>query len=254
MPRDVRTIPLPYTDRFAAVAATLPGQELPWLRDLRTQAIERVRQLGLPTIRSERWKYTNLSALAGVAFEPAGSSSASPGVLPPPIGGARVVFVAGSYRQDLSTGALPHGVTVTSVRDLLGNDSDWTRALFGEHDAGADALAALNLAFAGDGYVIAVAAGATVEAPLEVLHLMTERSVPTAYHTRNAIVVESRASATIIETFRHDAAATVYWSQPATDIRVGAGATLRHHKEQSEGLKAFHTAATTVRVADDGRY
>ena len=68
MPRDSRTIPLPYADRFAAVAATLPGHELPWLRDLRAQAIERVRQLGLPTIRNERWKYTNLSSLAAVAW------------------------------------------------------------------------------------------------------------------------------------------------------------------------------------------
>src|SRR6185312_4872097 len=94
MPRDTRTIPLPYADRFAAVAATLPGRNLPWLRDLRAQAIERVRQLGLPTIRNERWKYTNLNSLAAVAFEPAvpEASSRSPGRLPSIIAGCRVVF------------------------------------------------------------------------------------------------------------------------------------------------------------------
>jgi Fe-S cluster assembly protein SufD len=255
MPRDNRTIPLPYADRFAAVAAMLPGQGLPWLSDLREQAIERVRQLGLPTIRNERWKYTNLSSLAAVAFEPAAleASSASPGPLPPAIGGSRIVFLDGSYRQDLSTGALPRGIELTSVRELLRSHPDRARTLFGEHDAGADSLAALNLAFAGDGYVIAVAAGAVIEAPVEVLHLTTESPVARAYHTRNAIVAESGASATIIETFRHDAA-TLYWSQPVSDIRVGAGATLRHYKDQNEGSKAFHTAATNVRVAESGRY
>jgi Fe-S cluster assembly protein SufD len=121
MPRDSRTIPLPYADRFAAVAATVPGQNLPWLRDLRAPAFERVRQSGLPTIRNERWKYTNLNALAAAAFEPAApkASSQSPGPLPSLLGGCRVMFVNGLYRADLSAGSLPRGVTLTSQAALL---------------------------------------------------------------------------------------------------------------------------------------
>lgn len=252
MPRDNRTIPLPYADRFAAVAATLPGRELPWLRDLREQAIERVRQLGLPTIRNERWKYTNLASLAAVAFEPAGarSSSGLPGRLPSLIGGCRSVFVDGQYQAGLSTGSLPRGITLTSLAELLRQHPDRAQALFAEHDSGTDSLAALNLAFARDGYVIEVAAGATIEAPVELLHLTTTGA---AYHTRNAIIAQPGSSATLIETFQHDGP-TVYWSQPVTEVRVGSGATLRHYKDQNEGSKAFHTAATDVRVSDDGRY
>jgi Fe-S cluster assembly protein SufD len=252
MPRDTRTIPLPYADRFAAVAAGLPGHELPWLRDLRAQAIERVRQLGLPTIRNERWKYTNLSSLAAAAFEPLGAESASgsPNPLPALIGGCRVVFVNGLYRADLSTGSLPPGIALTTLPELLRKHSDRARTLFGEHDAGADSLGALSVAFARDGYVIEVAAGATVETPVEVLHVTTAAA---AYHTRNAIIAGPGSSATLIETCRHDGA-TVYWSQPVTEVRVGSGATLRHYKDQNEGTKAFHTAVTDVRVSENGRY
>jgi Fe-S cluster assembly protein SufD len=255
MPRDTRTIPLPYADRFAAVAATLPGRDLPWLRDLRAQAIERVRQLGLPTVRNERWKYTNLNSLAAVAFEPAGaeSSSGSPGRLPSIIGGCRVVFVNGLYRADLSAASLPRGVTLTSLAKLLREDPDRARALFGEHDGGADSLGGLNLAFARDGYVIESAAGADIETPVELLHLTTPGAATLAYHTRNAIIAEAGSSATVIETFLHDAA-TVYWSQPVTEVRVGPGATLRHYKDQNEGSGAFHTAATDVCVSENGRY
>ena len=255
MPRDSRTIPLPYADRFAAVAITLPGRDLPWLRDLRAQAIERVRQLGLPTIRNERWKYTNLNSLAAVAFEPAVSeaSSGSPGRLPSMIAGCRVVFVNGLYRADLSAGSLPRGVTLTSLAELLREDPDRARALFGEHDAGADSLGALNRAFARDGYVIDLAADASIETPIELMHLTTPGAVAAAYHTRNAIVAGPGSSATVIETFLHDAA-TVYWSQPVTEVRVGPGATLRHYKDQDESAKAFHTAATDVRVSENGRY
>ena len=254
MPRDTRTIPLPYADRFAAMAATLPGQELPWLRDLRAQAIERVRQLGLPTIRNERWKYTNLTSLAAVAFEPAGAESSSfPERLPPLIGGCRVVFVNGSYRADLSTGSLPRGIALTSLAELLHKHPERARALLGEHDGGTDSLASLNLAFARDGYVIELAANASIEMPIEMLHLTTPGAAAAAYHMHNAIIAGPGSSATVIETFLHEAE-TVYWSQPVTEVRVGAGATLRHYKDQNEGLKAFHTATTDVRVAEKGRY
>jgi Fe-S cluster assembly protein SufD len=255
MPRDTRTIPLPYADRFAAVAATMPGQNLPWLRDLRAQAIERVRQLGLPTIRNERWKYTNLNALAAAAFEPAApeASSGSPGPLPSLLGGCRVVFVNGLYRADLSAGSLPPGVTLTSQAVLLRENPARARALFADHDAGADSLGALNLAFARDGYIIEIAGGANVEEPIELLHLTTPGATAAAYHTRNAIIVQTGSSAAVIETFLHDGA-TVYWAQPVTEIRVGPGATLRHYKDQNEGAKAFHTATTDVRVAEKGRY
>src|SRR5215468_2355010 len=181
MPRDNRTIPLPYADRFAAVAGTLPGHELPWLRDLRAQAIERVRQIGIPTIRNERWKYTNLGALAAIAFEPAAAevASGSPVALPPPIGGYRAVFVDGVYRTDLSAGILPQGVTLTSLRELIGRHPDRARALLSEFDSG-EALAALNLAFALDGYVVELGTDVVVEGPIELLHLGTPSTAPSA--------------------------------------------------------------------------
>ncbi|HEY1362401.1 MAG TPA: SufD family Fe-S cluster assembly protein, partial [Xanthobacteraceae bacterium] len=252
MPRDNRIIPLPYADRFAAVAPTLPGHDLPWLRDLREQAIERVRQLGLPTIRNERWKYTNLNSLAAVAFEPA-EAAASPALPPKVIGGCRVVLVDGLYRRELSTDVLPRGVTLTSLGALLRSNPERVRMLFGEGDTGRDALDALNIALARDGFVLELAAGAAIEAPIELLHLTTPGVAARAYHTRNAIIAERGSTATIIETFRHETA-SVYWSQPVTAVSVGADATLRHYKDQSEGPKAFHTAATTARIAAGGCY
>src|SRR5262249_45249050 len=150
----------------------LPGHELPWLRDMRAQAIEHVRQMGIPTIRNERWKYTNLSALAAIAFEPAApdASFGPPVALPPAIGGYRAVFVDGVYRADLSAGILPQGVAVTSLRELIGRTPDRARALLSEFDSG-EALGALNLAFALDGYVVELGTDVVLEGGIELLHL-----------------------------------------------------------------------------------
>jgi Fe-S cluster assembly protein SufD len=237
------------------VAATLPGQNLPWLRDLRATAIERVRQSGLPTIRNERWKYTNLKSLAGIAFESA-ERVASPVALDrlPSIAGViRIVFVDGRLRADVSTNTLPSGLAIASFADLLHDDPDFLRTVFAEPDAHLDALKALNLAFASDGYVIRLAANAIIEAPIEIIHVVSPTDTAVAVHTRNVVIAEANSSAVIVDRFIGDAG-SVYWSQPVTDVRVGAGATLRHYRDQNEGAKAYHTAATTVSVANNGRY
>src|SRR5262245_40195487 len=69
MPPNSRAIALPYAEQFAAVADSLPGHDIPWLRELRRDAVARFTRLGLPSPRVEQWKYTNLNALAVVPFE-----------------------------------------------------------------------------------------------------------------------------------------------------------------------------------------
>ncbi|MGE0117548.1 MAG: Fe-S cluster assembly protein SufD [Dongiaceae bacterium] len=254
MPLDSRSIPLPYADRFEGVAPSLPGHELPWLRDLRAEAIERVRQSGLPTIRNERWKYTNLKSLAAIAFAPAGDAAApiAPDHLPSITGACQIVFVDGRYRADLSTNALPSGLTIASFADLLRDDPDSLRTALAESATADGGLAALNLAFARDGYLIRLAPDAAVQEPVEIVHATT-RTDAVAIHSRNHIVLGQNSSATIVESFIGEGA-SVYWSQPVTDIRVGPGATLRHYRDQNEGSKAYHTATTNVCVAAGGRY
>ena len=255
MPLDSRSIPLPYADRFEAAAADLPGQNLPWLRDLRAAAIERVRQSGLPTTRNERWKYTNLKSLAVVAFTPIDSAALplSSDRLPPATGTCRIVFVNGRYRADLSTRTLPEGFSIAGFAALLEDEPDVLRMALASACAPDDALDALNLTFARDGYVIRLAPNTAVAAPIEILQVTTAAENAVASHSRNIVIAGQNSSATIVDSFTGDGT-TVYWSQPVTDIRVGSGATLRHYRDQDEGLRAYHTAATHVRVAENGRY
>jgi Fe-S cluster assembly protein SufD len=253
MPLDNRSIPLPYADRFEAVAPSLPGHDLPWLRELRAEAIERVRQSGLPTTRNERWKYTNLKTLAAAAFEPAQSTASPvlPDRLPSIAGQIRIVFVNGQYRADLSTKTFPAGLSIMDFHTLLRGDPGLAQTILAGSAHDQDALAALNLAFASDGYVIQLAPDAVVEAPIEIVHVVTPAAV--AVHSRNLVMVGSGSSAVIADTFFGDAG-SASWAQPVTDVRVASGATLRHYRDQNEGTKAYHTSSTSVRVEGDGRY
>jgi Fe-S cluster assembly protein SufD len=136
---------------------------------------------------------------------------------------------------------------------LLREEPDVLQRTLTEPEIDQDSLAALNLAFARDGYVIRLAANARIDAPIEIVHVVAPTDAAVAIHSRNLVIAEANSSAVVVDRFVGDAG-SVYWSQPVTDVRVGAAATLRHYRDQNEGAKAYHTAATTVSVADNGRY
>jgi len=254
MPRDLHPSSFSYADRFADAAPSLPGQHLPWLRDLRTAAIERVRRLGLPTSRAERWKYTNLNVLNAVAFTPAGSApAAASDSLPNASGNYHFVLVDGRHRPELSTVTPPLGLSISSLSRLLQDDPEAARLLLAGHVDGEDALDALNLAFAADGYVIHAAAGAKIETPIEIVHVNSTGLAATAIHTRNVVIADAGSSAAIVESFVGGADAA-YWSHAVCDIKVAPGAVVHRYKDQDDGIKAFHIAADRVSVARDARY
>jgi len=255
MPRDSRSLPLPYADRFASAQPALPGHDLPWLSDMRSRSIERFRQLGLPTTRVENWKYTSLGALAATEFSPAGAAdnTVAVGSLPKIVGQALVVFVNGRYRSDLSSPALPTGVSVKCLADIIRDEPEFAQSLLRGNAPDENALSALNVAFAADGWVVRVAEQASIAVPIEVVHVAMSGSRALACHLRNVVVAGRGSSATIVETYVGDGPAT-YWTQSDSDIRIEAGAKLHHCKDQGEDIRAFHTAATQVRVDRDAQY
>ena len=80
-----------------------------WLQDLRSNAMETFEVVGLPVKRrgNEKWKYTNISAIAQTNFEPAQKIDveleAIKNVAPWDDAWTNLVFVNGFYNRELSS-------------------------------------------------------------------------------------------------------------------------------------------------------
>jgi len=211
------------------------------LNDLRRAAAARFLELGAPAQRLERWKYTSLTPLAKTGF--ALAAPAELAELPRIEGTTRLVFVNGRFDAGRSD-ALPQGVATlgavgeTEILDLLGPVAE----------APDQSLTALNTAFAGDGYVVELGAGESLEQPLHIVHVT---GAGAAANLRNVVRLGGTARATIIESWLGEAE---YWANPVTDIRLAEGSVLTHYKWQREGADAFHTALNTVSIATGARY
>ena len=217
----------------------LPASGIAWLDVARHDSREAFAAAGLPDTRVEAWKYTALRGLAQRRFAygdaTAQTRSFDVSLLNlPGVEGARLVFVNGVFRADLSTlGALPQGLAVQPLSQVLQEDAEplrfgWSRAVASAttHGAG-DAFARINAASAADGMVLRVAAHATISQPVHLVFVGADGDAELAWHARNLIELGEGASLILIE--QHLGSGEQ--SQLATlvsDINVGEGAKLRH--------------------------
>ena len=250
-----------YARRFAKLKASLPGADLPWLSELRADAMEHFRAAGFPTRKVEAFKYTNLAPLNKTLFDPAPRKGNGVGrdafarFLLDEQPCHLLVFAGGRYRPDYSEpGKLPDGVTVTSVADALEATPELLEAHLGKaHALDGQALLAFNTAFMTDGAVVSLAAGVALDAPIQLLFVADPHEAPVAYPVRNLILADARSSVTVLETYvgpdpEH------YWTNAVTQVVAGEGAEVRHYKLQREGGDAIHLATTSADLGEGSAY
>jgi Fe-S cluster assembly protein SufD len=249
-----------YLDRYAAERVRLEREAAPWLAGWRRAGAEAFRAGGFPTVKHEAWRFTPLAALTSGEFSidaPAAPLDAArlKAVVFGREAANRLVFVNGRLRQELSgLHRLTPGITLTSFADALERRPELVEGRVGKAPGlGRHSFAALNAAFAEDGYVLEMAPGTRAEAPIEIVWIGAGAEKPPVYHPRNLVVLGRGAHATVIE---HHVGLCIgaYFSDPVTEVALGEGALLRHCKVQDESREAFHVALSGVAMAEGAHY
>lgn len=229
------------------VAAFAPAPREPaWLADGRRAALGRFQALGLPTTRHEDWRFTNLSGLTSIELrrsEPQGTPRADSLLAGAGVAeGARLVFMNGRFRADLSsTVGMPRGALLTSLAEALRRAPEEVRPHLGRLARPNDhAFVAANAALFEDGAFLRLPPNAQVDLPVSIVHL-TNVSAPAAAHPRTLVVAGEGARASIEEIFV-GGAAVPYLTNAVTEIVLGDGAAVEHVRLQAEGAAAYHVS------------
>jgi Fe-S cluster assembly protein SufD len=225
---------------FARHAASLPGARVPWLARLRSSALDRFADRGLPSTRDEDWKYTSVAPIAKRAFAVPLRADADIDLGAFALAGMashRLVFVNGRYAHGLSQiGGLPAGVTLESLAHTLERTPDALEPHLGD-DRYHTVFGALNTAFMADGVFLHLPCGTLVTEPIHALFVCT--AADAAIHSRNVVVAGDGARATLIEHYVGlDAAAAL--TNAITQLVVAADASIVHYKLQQEPARALH--------------
>jgi Fe-S cluster assembly protein SufD len=242
---------------FAQARSRLPGDTA--VAAQRNAAFDVFAKEGLPHRRVEQWKYTDLRALmrdAKPLAEPpdaaARASAKNAGARLRDIEARRLVFVDGAFVAELSDIAgLETGLTVRSLAAALTDGDPTLTAHLGKLAPASDVAVALNTALMGDGAVIRVGAGSTIERPLHLLFVASAK--PAATCVRSLVVVETGARVMLIESHEGPAASD-YQVNAALELFVGDEAHVDHVKIIGEGAEALHVSTLAVAVGTRARF
>jgi len=209
---------------------------------------------GLPHSRVEAWKYTDLrrlmrdaKPLAAPPDAKARESARDAGKLLAGLGFRRLVIVDGTFVPELSDlAALEAGLLVRSMAEALALDEPLLSQGLGPMVPADDPALALNTALAGDGVVITVSPGVTIERPIHLV-FVNSSATPAAMVTRSLVVVGGGARATIVET--HEGRdRSEYQVNTVLQLVVGDEARVDHVRVTNEGNAAIHVATLLANI------
>ena len=243
---------------FAQALEQRPHGGPRWLDDLRGRGAARFTALGIPTVRDEEWRFTNVTALNSIEFAPAGQISGAAERLngfaytDAPV---RIVVVNGRFDTTLSrTKGLPAGVQAGSLAVALKDHADVVQRYFGQiADFTSRSFTALNTAFVQDGAFVYLPEGAAVETPIHIVFVSGADGTTVMAHPRTLVVAGANAQATIIESYIGVSGET-YFNNAVSEVFVGENAGIDHYKVQQESVDAFHIASLFAHTSRSSRF
>src|SRR5512146_255482 len=209
----------------------LPQGPARWLNERRAQALERANALTVPTTRDEEWRFTDITPLTRIHFqpvqEPAETALSDIGHFLVPEVAARLVFVDGIFAPEISAFADPAcGVRVERLAEALSAQGAALEQHLTGHAAFDDNLfAALNTSYLHDGALVIAEKNRTCAAPIHLLFVATRKEI--AVYPRCLVVAETGSGCMVIEDYV-SLTDGVYFTNAVTEIAVAARARVRH--------------------------
>src|SRR6202521_229980 len=251
-----RTFAAGYLESLLAVQPRWPASPLAWLNELRAEAVDRVGVLTVPTIRDEEWRFTDLSPLTKVTFQPARTpaclKSADVERFHIEEATTRLVFADGIYAPELSSVARDGGVVVANLSAAGAAHAAAIESHLGRHVEFRDSVfAALNTAFLHDGALVVLPRDVSAAAPVHLLFIATQKGA--ASYPRCLLVAESGSTVTVVEDYVALQPET-YFTNAVTEIALGDRAHVDHIRVQRDSGQAFHIANCAVSLANASCY
>ena len=212
----------------------------------RQQAISGFLNTGLPTSKSEEYRFTPVARLLEKNFDFDKTNSTESTLssidqfLVPGLEANLLVFVNGRYSKTFSKVVSPEKeITITSLAS--------SEAL--AQNSSTDNFALLNAALWQDGLSIHVPSNTKVEKPVFILHLNDASQDQAINHTRLSVTIESESQLTLIERSASIGEHSIFHTF-VEDISIGEKSSLDYIKIQNDEGKLHQVANTQIRQTD----
>ena len=231
----------------------LLGENLPWLRQLRRDGLAAFEKQGIPSAKTEAWKYTKPRDLNADDFEMNVSSEIGDDKFELPFEAYRIHFNNGIF--DPSQTELPQGVQVLPLIEAVLLQGDVRGYLGRLVKIERHPFAALNTCYLNEGVFIRVEKNVSLKKPLVLINHTMPGTANLFFNLRNLLVLEDGASAKFVEVWHYTGEVkSRYFANVVNEMFIGRHARLEHYKYQNEAFKANHVALNVAEVKAGGEY
>lgn len=241
---------------YEFISNGLPGPEQRQEADnailpARQQAFSRFRALGLPTLKTEEWRHSNIQLYMKDAFTMAPEETVTVSaeqlnaVNIPQLDSYRLVLVNGRLQPSLSTLPAAGKVTISKLSEAASHPQ--VQTWFDKHPhLQSQPFAALNAALFADGLFIEAGVNASLDKPLHIVHVYT--AAGNAFiQPHHLFVLHKSATLEIIESAVGLNEASIAFVNSVTEVVIEENAELWHYNLQStirNSRYIYHTSAT----------
>ena len=241
------------SEQFRAFSGELPGAANTRITDARQRAFEAFNAVGVPNLKVEDWKYTDISAIRDASYTAMPHAAAVPtldldAVDLPEFTPLRAVFVDGRFSSALSTLTdLPDTIALDVIADLLARDTAELVPHLEMHDA---PFVALNSAFVADGIHMTIADGCEIAPAIHVLFINTPAADQRLTTVRLIVNAGRNSRCTVVESHFSLAGASGL-TNALTELDADDGASITHYRLQVDDAATHHIGNVTVAAAHD---
>jgi Fe-S cluster assembly protein SufD len=216
-------------------------------------------QQEIPTRKTEAWKFTSLYNFTsneegyGRLAETHSAAGLDGITTIPALDAQRLVFVNGRYSEELSSNETLSNVVRFSqaneaqqaiIADNLGTAIEQEKHIF----------AALNNAITNDGVLVHVGKNEQLKTNIQITHITTAQAKPFTVAARLLIVLETGATATVVEHFASNNDEQNCFVNAITEVKVGANARLNHYRLQLMQEGSIQLGGVHIDLDRDANY
>lgn len=207
--------------------------------ELRQQALASLNKIGLPTKKSEEYRFTPITTALEKNFNwnthaTSSSLNSIDEFLIPGLEATVIVFVNGIFSKQLSKiDDLQSQIEIAALSEALQSKGDLIRSYFEKNAVSKDSFSLLNSAFYREGVFVHVPGNTTVAKPLHIVHVCDSRFEQVIAHTKLLVIVGDNSKLTVIESF-HSVGDQPIFTTFMEQIVVGENANLQYVKIQND--------------------
>ena len=239
-------------DSKAEIISSFPEAKFGEAKESRGKAIGNLDRLGMPTGKSEEYRFTPITKIIEKHFtwknDVASSSIQSINeFLIPGLDANVLVFINGSYSKAFSKIISPEiQVKIKTLWEAFQSDKEIVNTYFDKLvNSEVDPFAAMNAAFWQEGIFINVPENTVVEKPFFILHLNDSSHSQVIAHTRLLIIVGKESQLTVIEKFDSIGSNPVFHTF-SEEFVIKENAQLEYCKIQNDQGNSYQVANTLI--------